>query len=137
MTTATPTPTVRTDEQLLADVRTVAERVGGPMSWNAYNANRDEPMLNSHTIMRRLGLTWAGLCERAGVAPGVQSRPAYSRRFTDDDLRALVRQYLADDSALLTYADFTRWCAESDERPGAQTFRNAFGKWSDVKAAGA
>lgn len=131
-----PTPTKtgpRTDEQLLADLRTISTRLGKPMSWKAYNAERDDEMLHSHAIMGRLKTTWAGACERAGVEPGAQTRPSYTRRNGEDALWAAVRDYLADDSRSGSYADFEQWCALDLARPGAGTVRNVLGRWSDIK----
>lgn len=125
----------KSNEDVLADLRTVAARVGGPMSWKAYNQHRDPGMLQSHSVMGRFRTSWTGACERAGVASGARSRPTYSRQFSDDDLRATVREYLAAPESTGSYRDFEEWTAQSPDRPSAATIRTHLGKWSDVKAS--
>jgi hypothetical protein len=51
-------------------------------------------------------------------------------------LLGFVREYLGDEAWGPTgsYADFAKWCAEDDSRPGGFTIRYTLGKWSDVKA---
>lgn len=128
----------KTDEQMLDDLRTVAARLDKPMSWKAYNAARDaDTMLHSHSVMGRLDKTWGEACQAAGVEPGAQTRPSYTRRHGEDVLWDTVREYLADESRSGSYADFAEWCKQSASRPGAQTVRNALGRWSDVKVRAA
>lgn len=141
MTTAIETPPTteppkakrKTNEQAVADLRAVAQNLGSEsLSWKRYNDGREQGMVHSHGLIRRFG-TWSAACEAAGVSPGPARRQTYVRAFSDDEMLALVREFL--DGGGSTYADFTAWCSARKGGPSAGHIRNTFGTWSAAKTA--
>jgi DNA-binding CsgD family transcriptional regulator len=123
-----------TDEQLIAGVRAVAQRVGHPPTGPEYQQLSGRLRLASHaTVYMRFG-SWSGVLRAAGfdVAPSARSRPATWG--VAECWRALesVADQLGDPPS---YNRYRRLSEQRDDLPSAATVRLRLGLWSDTAAA--
>lgn len=79
--------------------------------------------------------SWSAACEEAGVVPGEPPKNReYESKWSDDDLLQIVRAYLFDPDAPSSVGRFDEWKrANAPDGPSAQTLRNRFGSWTEVK----
>lgn len=123
----------RAPDAVLDDLRHAAAKVGGPMSWKAYDDHRPPGSLSGIRVLQRFGGSWKDACTAAGVEPGGQGRAVYERKHTEEQCWDAAAAYLADPDAVGSYADFARWCSDNREHPSAQTVRNRLGSWNEIK----
>jgi hypothetical protein len=121
-----------TDDQLLAAVRTAASEVGAPLPVTAYDAWRkasgqDHP--SGTLVIRRLG-TWNAACEAAGVA--VNKTRSTSRRWSDEEVVAIVARYLSSPGSPGSYAGYVEWARATEGVPSGPTLRQRCA-WNEVK----
>jgi hypothetical protein len=119
------------DAQLLDGLRAAAVELGEPMTnvdydgWQRGQVAAGSPAL----LVRRFG-SWRAACEAAGLS--TNSTRSTSRRWSDDDLIAIVATYLASDEATGSFADYSRWAKAADGVPSGATLRQR-GSWADFK----
>lgn len=128
------TPTF-SDDALTAGLRDAAAEVGEPLAVGAYDAWRASRQVASSTlVIRRFG-SWTAACAAAGVA--TNKTRSTSRRWSDDDVLAVVARYLADardagESG--SYAGYVTWArSQAGSVPSGPTLRQR-GAWADLKA---
>ena len=79
--------------------------------------------------------TWSGALAAAGV-PALGATRGYQSSWTDDELLALMGEYLRDPRTTGSYAGWAEWKRVArPDAPSAQTLRNRLGSWSQAKAA--
>lgn len=132
-----------TDDQLLAALRTAAAELGAPLPVTAYDVWRKAggshdgahgvahgaDLPSGTLVIRRLG-SWNAACEAAGVA--TNKTRSTSRRWTDDEVVAIVARYLTASGSTGSYAGYVEWARETEGVPSGPTLRQRFA-WNDVK----
>ncbi|HJQ04734.1 MAG TPA: hypothetical protein VJ872_04790 [Nocardioides sp.] len=120
-----------TDDQLIAALRAAAAELGEPLTAGGYDAwQRGRPEAASPALLiRRLG-SWRGACEAAGLS--ANSTRSTSRRWTDDEVVAIVARYLASPGATGSFADYSEWARSAADAPSGATLRQR-GSWADIK----
>lgn len=118
------------DDRLAADVAAAAADLGEPLTAASYDAwQRARDAASPALLIRRFG-SWNQACARAGVA--TNKTRSTSRRWSDDDVVAIVRTYLRAPGSTGSYADYSAWAKEQDDAPSGATLRQRFG-WAEVK----
>lgn len=123
-----------TDEYLLSLIRRTAAERGEPVSTpkvEAWAKDRGLRCPSKAVWFSRFG-SWSDACARAGVA-AAQTRRTYERRWEDDDLLAIVADYVRDcDEAGVrpTFAGYDEW--RGPDRPSAALIRVRLGGWVDL-----
>lgn len=119
-----------TDDRLAADLAAAAAELGEPLTAAAYDAwQRPREAASPALLIRRFG-SWNKACARAGVA--TNTTRSTSRRWSDDDVIAIVRAYLAAPGSTGSFADYAAWAKQHDGVPSGATLRQRF-SWADVK----
>jgi hypothetical protein len=133
---ARPTATFRSkwsDDDLirsLVDASTMAY----PLSATAYDKLRDDCLVvgpSAQLIALRFS-SWSRACEVAGVECGSSPRDVYTRSWSNRDLVAYVRDYIAT-TYKASFSGYQQWASQNDGAPSAQTIRNRLGPWAEVK----
>ena len=129
------TPTF-SDDALASGLRAAAADVGEPLAVGAYDAWRaSRPMASSTRVIRRFG-SWTAACAAAGVA--TNKTRSTSRRWSHDDVLAVVGRYLADSrdaGGSGSYAGYVTWARQQDGAvPSGPTLRQR-GAWAELKSA--
>lgn len=84
-------------------------------------------------IGQRFG-SWTNACAAAGVVAGTPWNREYESKWSDEDLLQLARRYMLDPDAPSSAHRFDEWKrANAPDGPSAQTLRNRFGSWTEVK----
>lgn len=119
------------DAQLLAALRAAAAELGEPVTSGGYDTwqrGRDEAA-SPALLIRRFG-SWRAACQAAGLA--VNATRSTTRRWSDDDVVAIVARYLASPGAGGSFADYSEWAREQTDVPSGATLRQR-GSWADLK----
>ncbi|TCJ22188.1 homing endonuclease associated repeat-containing protein [Nocardioides jejuensis] len=125
------TPTF-SDETITAGLRAAAADLGEPLAVGAYDAWRTSREAASSTlVIRRFG-SWIAACTAAGVA--TNKTRSTSRRWSDDDVLAIVARYLAEDPGSGSYAGYVAWARAQESVPSGPTLRQREPKWNELKA---
>lgn len=118
------------DDQLAAGVAAAAAALGEPLTAAAYDAwQRDQDAASPALLIRRFG-SWNEACARAGVA--TNKTRSTSRRWSDEDVVAIVAAYLGSPGATGSFADYSEWAKARDDAPSGATLRQRF-PWAEVK----
>ncbi len=118
------------DDQLAAGVAAAAAALGEPLTAAAYDAwQRDQDAASPALLIRRFG-SWNEACARAGVA--TNKTRSTSRRWSDEDVVAIVAAYLGSPGATGSFADYSEWAKGQDDAPSGATLRQRF-PWAEVK----
>jgi len=118
------------DEQIAAALAAAAAELGEPLTATAYDGwqrSRDAP--SPALLIRRFG-SWNAACAHAGVA--TNKTRSTSRRWSDDDVVAIVARYLATPGSTGSFADYAAWAQGHDGVPSGATLRQRF-RWAEVK----
>lgn len=132
------TPTF-SDDALAAGLRAAAAELGEPLAVGAYDAWRartpDHAAGSSTLVIRRFG-SWNAACAAAGVA--TNKTRSTSRRWSDDDVLAIIARFLEEDPGSGSYAAYVEWARvqEPGTVPSGPTLRQR-GAWAELKAAAA
>jgi hypothetical protein len=119
-----------TDDRLAADLATAAAELGEPLTATAYDAwQRVHDAASPALLIRRFG-SWNAACERAGVA--TNKTRSTTRRWSDDEVVAIVADYLAAEGTTGSFADYSAWAKEQPAVPSGATLRQRFA-WADIK----
>lgn len=120
-----------TDDQLVAALRAAAADLGEPLTAGAYDAwQRGRPDAASPALLiRRLG-SWRAACAAAGLS--ANATRSTSRRWTDDEVVAIVARYLASPGATGSFADYSEWARAVADAPSGATLRQR-GSWAAIK----
>ena len=119
------------DEDLLAILRLASERVGGPLTCNAYKKLQIQPTIAIY--LSRFG-SWNQACEKAGVTHGPTMRKSYTRAHSEEDMLAYIASYLADPRTNGSAVGYEHWQREVAGAPSLSLIRQRIGKWNDIKA---
>jgi len=122
-----------TDDAVLAEIRRTASLPGGsPLTGSFYDVHRSPGSVGSGRIIQRFG-TWNDACRTAGVDVEERTR-VYRRGWTEADLLAWARRYLAEAGSAPSYKDFQQWLQEhkTEGAPSAATMRNRLGTWVTI-----
>jgi hypothetical protein len=119
------------DEDLLTILRLSAEKIGGPLTCNAYRKLGIQPTVA--IFIGRFG-TWKNACDKAGVTPGRAVRSNYTRAHSEEDMLAFVASYLADPRTNGSADGYEEWQRKVDGAPSLTLIRQRIGKWNDIKA---
>lgn len=118
------------DAQLTAAVAAAAAELGEPLTASSYDAwQRGRDAASPALVIRRFG-TWNEACARAGVA--TNKTRSTTRRWSDEDVVAIVASYLAAAGSTGTFADYSEWAQRQDGAPSGATLRQRF-PWAEVK----
>ena len=119
------------DEDLLAILRLASERVGGPLTCNAYKKLQIQPTIAIY--LSRFG-SWNQACEKAGVTHGPTMRKTYTRAHSEEDKLAYIASYLADPRTNGSAVGYEHWQRIVSGAPSLSLIRQRIGKWNDIKA---
>ena len=119
------------DEDLLAILRLASERVGGPLTCNAYKKLQIQPTIAIY--LSRFG-SWNQACEKAGVTHGPTMRKRYTRAHSEEDMLAYIASYLADPRTNGSAVGYEHWQRKVSGAPSLSLIRQRIGKWNDIKA---
>ncbi len=122
---------IYSDEDLLLILRLSAEKIGGPLTCNAYRKLGIQPTVA--IFIGRFG-TWKNACDKAGVTPGRAVRSNYTRAHSEEDMLAFVASYLADPRTNGSADGYEEWQRKVDGAPSLTLIRQRIGKWNDIKA---
>ena len=122
---------IYSDEDLLLILRLSAEKIGGPLTCNAYRKLGIQPTVA--IFIGRFG-TWKNACDKAGVTPGRAMRSNYTRAHSEEDMLAFVASYLADPRTNGSADGYEEWQRKVDGAPSLTLIRQRIGKWNDIKA---
>ncbi len=122
---------IYSDEDLLTILRLSAEKIGGPLTCNAYRKLGIQPTVA--IFIGRFG-TWKNACDKAGVTPGRAVRSNYTRAHSEEDMLAFVASYLADPRTNGSADGYEEWQRKVDGAPSLTLIRQRIGKWNDIKA---
>jgi hypothetical protein len=120
------------DEQLLAGLRAAADELGEPLTASAYDSwqrGRDDAA-SAALLIRRLG-GWVEACTRAGLS--TNKTRSTSRRWSDEEVVAVVGAYLAAPGSSGTFAGYAAWAREQPGVPSGSTLRQRFPRWAELK----
>lgn len=120
------------DEQLVVGLQAAAEELGTPLTAAAYDSwqrGRDDAA-SAALVIRRLG-GWVEACGRAGL-PTNKTRST-SRRWSDDEVVAIVAAYLRAPGSSGTFAGYAEWAREQPDVPSGSTLRQRFPRWAELK----
>lgn len=119
-----------TDDQIAADLAAAAAELGEPLTATAYDGwQRSRSAASPALLVRRFG-SWNAACAHAGVA--TNKTRSTSRRWSDDDVVAIVARYLASPASTGSFADYAAWAKEQDGVPSGATLRQRFA-WAELK----
>jgi len=119
------------DQQLIAAIAAAASELGEPLTSGAYDAwqrSRDDAA-SLALVIRRLG-SWNQACARAGLASN--KTRSTSRRWSDDEVVAVVAAYLRSPGSTGSFADYSEWARRQDGVPSGATLRQRF-PWAEAK----
>lgn len=118
------------DGHLAADLAAAAAELGEPLTVSAYDAwQRGRDVASPALLIRRFG-SWKQACERAGVA--TNKTRSTSRRWSDEDVVAVVAAYLAAPGSTGSFADYSAWAKNQDGAPSGSVLRQRY-SWSEIK----
>ncbi|MDZ5619652.1 homing endonuclease associated repeat-containing protein [Nocardioides bizhenqiangii] len=119
------------DDQLVASIAAAAAELGEPLTAGAYDAwqRGRSDAASPALVIRRFG-SWIEACTQAGVA--TNKTRSTSRRWSDDDVVAIVASYLRSPGSTGTFADYSAWARAQDGVPSGATLRQRF-PWAEVK----
>ena len=123
------------DDDILAALRE-ASIYEFPLTTTAYTELLRVGQVDGPSVPRigqRFG-TWSAACARADVVAGDPWNREYESKWSDDDLLQIARAYLVDPAAPSSAHRFDEWKKKNaPDGPSAQTLRNRFGSWTEVK----
>lgn len=118
------------DDRLAADLVAAAAELGEPLTAASYDAwQRAHDAASPALLIRRFG-SWKQACARAGLASNTTR--STTRRWSDEDVVAIVADYLAAPGSTGSFADYTAWARERPDTPSGATLRQRF-PWAEVK----
>lgn len=119
------------DADLLAAIAAAGAELGEPMTVGAYDAwQRGRDAASPALLIRRFG-SWNQACARAGIA--TNTTRSTSRRWSDDDIVAIVADYLRSPQSTGTFSDYSAWARNHDGVPSGATLRQRL-PWAEAKA---
>lgn len=118
------------DQQLVAGLAAAAAELGEPLTVGAYDTwQRAHDAASPALVIRRFG-SWTQACARADVA--TNTTRSTSRRWSDDEVVAIVATYLGSPGSTGTFADYSAWAKAQEDAPSGATLRQRF-PWAEVK----
>lgn len=118
------------DDRLAADLAAAAAELGEPLTAASYDAwQRTHDAASPALLIRRFG-SWNQACARAGVA--TNKTRSTSRRWSDEEVVAVVADYLAAPGSTGSFAGYSAWARQRPEAPSGATLRQRF-PWAEVK----
>lgn len=107
-----------------------------PLTTTAYSQLLQVGQVDGPSVPRigqRFG-SWSAACAAAGVVAGDAPNREYESKWSDEELLQVARAYLVDPNAPSSAHGFNEWKRDNaPDGPSAQTLRNRFGSWTEVK----
>lgn len=107
------------------------------LTYAKYNELVHEGEVDGPTSVRILQIfgSWQTAADKAGVPAGKKPRRDYASKWTDDEILADIRRYLADPNTRGSFAGWDPWRREhAPTAPSGAMLRVRMGQWSDLKA---
>jgi hypothetical protein len=119
------------EDQLLAALRAAAAELGEPLTNGGYDTwqRGREEAASPALLIRRFG-SWRAACEAAGLS--ANSTRSTTRRWSEEDLVAVVAAYLRAEGSTGSFADYSAWARTQDGAPSGATLRQR-GSWAELK----
>ena len=120
-----------TDAQLTDALRAAAAELGEPLTNGGYDGwqrGRDDAA-SPALLIRRFG-SWRAACEAAGLS--ANSTRSTTRRWSEEDLVAVVAAYLRAEGSTGSFANYSAWARTQDGAPSGATLRQR-GSWAELK----
>lgn len=119
------------DDRLTAGLSAAAAELGEPLTVGAYDMwqRAREDAGSPALLIRRFG-SWTKACAAAGV--GANTTRSTSRRWSDDEVVAIVARYLRAPGSTGTFADYSAWAREQEGVPSGATLRQRH-PWAEIK----
>ncbi|WGL50703.1 hypothetical protein P5P86_12090 [Nocardioides sp. BP30] len=119
------------DGQLIDGLRAAAAELGEPLTNGAYDAwQRGRDIAASPALLIRRFGSWRAACEAAGLR--ANATRSTSRRWSEEDLVAVVATYLSTEGATGSFADYSAWARTREDTPSGATLRQR-GSWAELK----
>lgn len=113
------------EEQLTAAIAAAAAELGEPLTVGAYDAwQRPRAEAASPALLIRRFGSWTKACAGAGVA--TNTTRSTSRRWNDDEIVAIVADYLRAPGSTGSFADYSAWAKEHEGAPSGATLRQRY-----------
>jgi hypothetical protein len=120
------------DQDIVAAVRFVAERLGRVPTAKEYGAQARELELPSlPTVVNRMG-RWTSAVRAAGLVPAHTAAHARARRWTAERCWHAMRAVVAELGEIPTVVAYDRHAAGRRDLPSSATLRNRLGRWSQI-----
>lgn len=120
------------DEELLDGLRLWNVRSGSTRMVDYDRVARVDPALASGgTLIARFG-SWSAALECAGIASQGSASGGARVRWTDDQLREVLSEYVNAVAAGADMGGLTRWLNANPHRPSPATVRNRIGDWQSI-----
>lgn len=106
------------------------------LSYKQYNKLLESGLVDGPTAVRILQIfgTWQQAADRAGIPAGKKPNRSYESAWTDEEILAVVRRYLADPSTRGAFHTWDEWKRiHAPDAPSGGTMRNRLGQWSEIK----
>ena len=115
----------------LAALRAAAAELGEPLTNGGYDTwqRGREDAASPALLIRRFG-SWRAACEAAGLS--ANTTRSTSRRWSEEDLVAVVAAYLRTEGSTGSFADYSAWAKTQDGAPSGATLRQR-GSWAELK----
>lgn len=107
------------------------------LSYARYNQLVHDEIIEGPSSVRVLQVfgSWADAAERAGVPAGKKPNRTFTSAWTDEEILADVRRYLADPNTRGSFAGWTAWKkVNAPQAPSGAMILNRLGNWSEIKA---
>lgn len=93
-------------------------------AYTRWRRDRDD-VVSTSRVVQVFG-TWSAAVRAAGLRAGSNRRGAYSRRFSQDDIDALARQFFIEQRQAeqqMSFSAFSRWLADRPDAPSSGLVR--------------
>lgn len=119
------------DEQLLDGLRAAAAELGEPLTAGGYDAwQRGRDIAGSPALLIRRFGSWRNACAAAGLQ--ANATRSTSRRWSEEDVVAVVARYLRSPGATGSFADYSAWAHGQEDVPSGATLRQR-APWAELK----
>ena len=107
------------------------------LSYARYNQLVRDEVVEGPSSVRVLQVfgSWADAAEQAGVPAGKKPNRTFTSAWTDEEILADVRRYLADPNTRGSFSGWNAWKkANAPAAPSGAMILNRLGNWSEIKA---
>lgn len=115
-------------ERVIESLKAAHADLGGAhlsaAAYTRWSKDRDD-VVSTSRVVQVFG-TWSAAVRAAGLRAGKNRRGAYSRRFSQDDIDALARQFFIEQwqaEGRTSFSAFSRWLADRPDAPSSALVR--------------